>query len=385
MRRAYAAMLGRTGDWRRDDVTVQGRSLRSYRLRGEHGGEVRQVFVGLHDGRPDGAQSQSLQRLYTRRSQRITAYEGGAGYDERRVVGTVRALLRTARAQRVVTLDPDVASFGYTTHSRGTDHSDHAVTARYVREAAFGSGVPVTYFRGYAMSPLPANLTPPQVRGKDHVARWYVALRRCDSTRDCRQVPVFRGGLRHDWSLWVRREYPRRTEAAPAPGAVQAEVGRVTRTRPSPARQCLAAPGGGRGAARLAGCDGGGAQRWQLRRDRTLRPRAQPGSCLTASGGRARLLPCREARSTGERSTGEGRAGAQWRAAPWKGPNGRAAHGKHRLWRLADGGGHCLFQDDRNLPRPGTSFREPAPAHPRLTVVSCQQAVRAGLFWRVGR
>ncbi|MFI6284556.1 ricin-type beta-trefoil lectin domain protein [Streptomyces sp. NPDC051018] len=360
---AYAETAEAANRWDRADVRVDGVTVRSYRLadRGRTT-DVRLTFLDLHDGLPNGSQANSLLRLFEGSRPSITAFRGDARYTEPRLLATLAALVGLSRAERILTLDHDNASFAFAL-SGGVDHSDHGIGARYLRRTGYALGVPVTAYLGYTMSQLPANLTPGQEAEKNEVARWYIASRECHGTGICTMPTPYEGPLQRDWSLWVRRQY-RQIHRDPRPGEIIGDIGRTTHATGADPAQCLdagtAAPDA---SVRIHGCDGSGSQRWDLSHDGTIRPRSGPSLCLTAVGKAAALRPC-----------ATGVPDQTWVREPW-----RAATWKRTAWRLQGAGRRCLFQDDRDLPADWDARNRTSP---RLTLSDCGTTPRPELYWR---
>ncbi|MEV7086134.1 ricin-type beta-trefoil lectin domain protein [Streptomyces sp. NPDC093085] len=327
IRAAYAKMAGTKDTWSRDDTVRAGRRLLSYALTERP--DIRLTFLRLPDGLPRGGGTttyhhQSLLRLFRGDITTLRPVDGTRPYTESALLATLTRLIegertvgkRTVRketgrerAVHVRTLDYDNSSFG----QRGSrtaghsDHSDHAVAARYFRKAAHAATdpPPVTPYLGYTLSLLPANLTPEQTAEKGAVFAAYYRHTGC-VPRECPAVLPYGGGYRN----WVHKEY-RRTSRAPRPGEIMSAIAttRAARTvelcltargntaatapcagtraqswtytggtlRPAAGGRCLTAPYGGTAAPALAPCDGSPAQRW------THDPRgrfAAAGACL---------------------------------------------------------------------------------------------------------
>ncbi|WP_335933068.1 ricin-type beta-trefoil lectin domain protein [Streptomyces sp. PTD5-9] len=366
VRAAYAFMAGADDDWKQSDVRAGDVRVRSFVLAGRSpDSEVRLSFLGLHDGLPHGQEADSVLRLFDGSRHSVRGFLGGEGYTERRLLDTVSALVRHGRAERVLTMDHDNASFAFGLGG-GVDHSDHGITARYFRRVGYALGVPVTSYLGYRMSALDANLAPARAAAKERVARWYVARRRCRVTGGCAEAPPYRGPLQEDWKLWVHRQYER-VHRSPGPGEILGDIGRTTYAAgPDPA-QCLDAAGGSSGTreVRLHACDGSPAQRWRTRADGTIGLRQDPDSCLTAAGEGAVLEPCRA-----------GRADQRWTRVPWWNPTW-----KRTAWRIEGADHRCLYQDDRELPARWNDRDRPSP---RLIRADCVPPARPEQYWRFG-
>ncbi|MEU9850354.1 ricin-type beta-trefoil lectin domain protein [Streptomyces sp. NPDC047985] len=367
VRAAYASMAGAADGWKRSDVRAGGIRVRSFLLAGRPPGTaIRLTFLDLHDGLPHGQEAESVLRLFDGSRRSVRGFPDGPGFTEERLVTTLRTLARTTRAERILTMDHDNASFAFGLGG-GVDHSDHGVAARYFRRVGYALGVPVTSYLGYRMSALGANLTPAQAAGKERVVRWYVARRRCHATGRCAQVPPYRGPLQEDWNLWIRRQYPQ-VHRSPGPGEVLGDIGRTTYAAgPDPAR-CLDAAGSRAGAraVRIRACDGSPAQRWRMRSDGTIGLWGETHSCLTAVGAGAALEPCRD-----------GAVNQEWTRVPW-----RSAPWKRMAWRIESAADHrCLYQDDRELPAHWDSRDR---SSPRLVRTDCTGPARPEQYWRWG-
>ncbi|MFI9626154.1 ricin-type beta-trefoil lectin domain protein [Streptomyces sp. NPDC052042] len=366
VRAAYEAMAGAVGGWKRSDVRVGEARVRSFLLAGrEAGAEIRLTFLDLHDGLPHGQEADSVLRLFDGSRHSVRGFPDGPDYTEERLATTLRTLVGTGRAERILTMDHDNASFAFGLGG-GVDHSDHGIAARYFRSAGYALGVPVTSYLGYRMSPLSANLTSAQTAEKERVVRWYVARRRCPATGGCAEVPPYLGPLQEDWNLWVRRQYTQ-AHRSPGPGEILGDIGRTTyASGPDPVR-CLDAAGNPARtrAVRIRACDGSPAQRWRMRPDGTIGLRDEPDSCLTAVGTGAALRPCRG-----------GAADQRWTRVPWQSPTWRRT-----AWRIEDADHRCLYQDDRRLPSRWDSRDH---ADPQLVRTDCTGPARPEQYWRWG-
>jgi LmbE family N-acetylglucosaminyl deacetylase len=364
VRAAYAEAAEADDRWTRADVTAAGVRVRAYRLADKsRDTDVRLMFLDLHDGLPRGVQAQSLRRLYDGDRSSVTAFRGGERYTEDRLLGVLTALARGSGAARVLTMDADDASFAFGLGG-GVDHSDHGVTARYLRRVGYALGMPVSTYLGYTMSPLKPNLGKAQAAEKDEVARWYIANRDCHALGSCRIVTPFKGRLRKDWALWVRRQYEQ-VHRDPRPGEILGDIGRTTYFTGRDPVQCLHAgvAGAHPDAVDIRGCDGSAPQKWDLAGDGTIVPRASEGSCLTALASSVGLAPC-----------AAGREDQHWRRVPW-----RSATWRRTAWRIEAGDGRCLYQDDRVLPARWDSRDAQSPA---LRLVPCGSTPRPELYWR---
>ncbi|MFD9722066.1 ricin-type beta-trefoil lectin domain protein [Streptomyces sp. NPDC059076] len=366
VRAAYAEMAEADNRWKRADVDAGGRRLRSYLLDDRsRTSNVRLTFLDLHDGLPQGKQKNSLLRLFRGDRRSIETFRGDGSYTEDQVLATVTTLVRQSRAERILTLDHDNASFAFGLGGK-VDHSDHGVGARYLRRVGYALGVPVSSYLGYTMSPLKANLSPGAVAEKDEVARWYIANRTCRATGTCANVTPFKGPLQKDWDLWIHRQY-QRTHRAPRPGEILGDIGRTTFSTGRDPEQCLHAATGPQntGAVGIRACDGSGAQKWDMGPDSTIRPRLDRGSCLTALPPAVGLQRCEH-----------GHPSQQWTREPW-----RSATWKRAAWRISGSGHRCLYQDDRRLP---ARWDDRDQQSPELRLSDCGTLPRPELYWRWG-
>ncbi|MFJ4770298.1 ricin-type beta-trefoil lectin domain protein [Streptomyces uncialis] len=360
VRAAYAEMAEADNRWKRADVRAGNHRVRSYLLDDRaRTADVRLTFLDLHDGLPQGDQPNSMLRLFRGDRRSIEAFRGGGSYTEEQLLAIVTALVRLSRAERILTLDHDNASFAFGLGG-GVDHSDHGIGARYVRRVGYALGVPVTSYLGYTMSSLKANLDAEQTAEKDETVRWYIANRECHGTGACAMPTPYRGPLAEDWAVWSRRQY-QQVHPAPRPGELVGDIGRTTRTTGRDPAQCLDAAAAD-GAVRLRGCDGARAQQWDSGRDGTVRPRADGSLCLTAATSGVGLTEC-----------GSGRPDQSWTRRPWT-----SATWKRTAWRLATSGRRCLFQDDRHLP---ADRKADGGTSPRLTLADCGTTARPELYW----
>ncbi|MFF2327333.1 MULTISPECIES: ricin-type beta-trefoil lectin domain protein [unclassified Streptomyces] len=366
VRSAYAVMADAADVWKQSDLQADGVRVRSFLLAGRaSGAAVRLTFLDLHDGLPRGQEADSVLKLFDGSKRSVNGFLGGVSYSEERLLGVLSALVRSSRAERLLTMDYDNASFAFGLGG-GVDHSDHGIAARYFRWTGYALGVPVTSYLAYTMSTLKVNLTPGQAAEKTDVARWYIAKRTCRATGRCANVPPYRGPLHKDWDLWVHRQYTQ-VHRTPRPGEVLGDIGRTTYATGRDPAQCLdAAEGSSAGRkVRIHRCDGSAAQQWAMRHNGTIGLRHEPDSCLTAIGQEVGLEPCH----------GDGPS-QKWTRVPWRSPTW-----KRTAWRIEDSGHRCLYQDDRELPARWDDRDRPSP---RLTLSDCSGPVRPEQYWEWG-
>ncbi|MGV9312912.1 ricin-type beta-trefoil lectin domain protein [Streptomyces sp. NPDC003691] len=362
VRAAYAEMAEAANDWKRADVQADGVRVRSYLLADkDRDTDVRLTFLDLHDGLPRGGSPNSLLKLFVGSRSSIEPFQGGSGsYTESELLATVSALVRLSGAERILTMDHDNASFAFGLGG-GVDHSDHGITARYLRKVGYALGIPVSSYLGYTMSPLKPNLNAAESAEKDEVARWYIANRECRATGTCANVAPFKGPLKKDWSLWIHRQY-QQSPRAPRTGELLGDIGRTTYFTGRSPEQCLHADAD---KVDIRACDGSAEQKWDLGHDKTIRPRSDRGSCLTASEESARLTSCRP-----------GDPDQRWTRVPWQ-----STTWKRTAWQISGSGNRCLYQDDRELPaRWDARDRQ----NPQLKLSACGQQPMPELYWRWG-
>ncbi|WP_181794643.1 ricin-type beta-trefoil lectin domain protein [Streptomyces sp. WELS2] len=282
---AYAAMAGSGQHTVTKTITVNNHHITSFSLRERP--EIRLTFFRLPDGLPTGKGSsryrhESLLRLFRGQISGITTVDSSTRYTERSLIATITALAKRWKTERIRTLDFDNASFGHT-RTRGADHSDHGVTARYFRMAGFPLHLRggIIAYRGYPMALLPDNLAPARVRAKQRIFETYLHTVSCVPPR-CNASPSITPAYRN----WMHRQYPRPRQRA-RPGAIVSQTGG--------ADLCLEVannlPGTAEGAVRTARCNGGAQQSWhKLRAGRWQSGKAH-GGCLTAAPS-PRVSPC---------------------------------------------------------------------------------------------
>ncbi|MEU2134737.1 ricin-type beta-trefoil lectin domain protein [Streptomyces sp. NPDC018352] len=364
VRAAYAEMAEATNRWERSDVQADGVRVRSYQLADDaRDTDVRLTFLDLHDGLPHGQEANSLLRLFDRDKKSIEPFQSTASYTEDRLLAVVSALVRLSRAERILTMDHDNASFAFGLGG-GVDHADHGVGARYFRRVGYALGVPVSAYLGYTMSPLAPNLTPGASAEKDDVARWYLASRKCRATGTCANVTAYKGPLQKDWSLWIQRQY-QQTPRSPRAGEILGDIGRTTYFTGREPSQCLHATTGpsNTGTADIRGCDGSAAQKWDMRKDGTIRPRLDRESCLTANPSAVGLERCED-----------GRGSQRWTREPWQ-----SSTWKRNAWRIVSSDHRCLFQDDREFP---ARWNDRDRQNPELELSDCGTQPQPELYWR---
>ncbi|MFI8281373.1 PIG-L family deacetylase [Streptomyces sp. NPDC085929] len=324
LRAAYARMAGAANHWFRADLTVRGRDLVSYVLAGRP--DVRLVFLRLPDGFPRGVGSpryarQSLLKLFRGQSPAMRPVDGTRPYTEAELTSVLSGVLTLRKAEHVLTLDYDSATFGVGPVDPA-DHSDHEITGRLFRRAAFLSPArpAVTPYVGYGLPLLPPNLTPRQQRDKKAVYETYAAYAGC-ITLPCPP----RITLSRSYRQWMEREHSR-MHRRPTPGEVMSVIGR-TAERVAVERCLTLGVGRPAGAVTTEDCDGSPAQQWAFV-DGAIKAAGSDG-CLTAALG---VASC------------NGSSGQTW----WRDADGRIGSGER-----------CLHQDDL------------AELAPRLTLQAC--------------
>ncbi|MFG2986434.1 ricin-type beta-trefoil lectin domain protein [Streptomyces sp. NPDC048258] len=331
---SYAKMAGVPNRWRRSDLTVRSRRLVSSVLSDRP--DVRLVFIRLPDGFPTGTGStryseQSLLKLFRGQITTIKPVDGTQPYTKEELTSVISAVVSLRKAERVLTLDYDSATFGVGP-PKPADHSDHEIAGRFFRKAAFRTPArpAVAPYVGYGLPLLPANLTPAQQHDKEAVYDAYLAYGGC-FTLPC---PA-RFTLSHTFRRWIEREH-RRTHRQPRPGEIMSAIGHTNST--VTVERCLERdvrrPADG--PVTTGDCDGRPAQRWTFASG-TIRS-AVSGACLTASP-KVRVSPCNGSR-----------------AQTW--------------WRDADGrvgsGDRCLHQDDLAMLNPRLALAPCSPYQPEL-------------------
>ncbi|WTR54361.1 PIG-L family deacetylase [Streptomyces sp. NBC_00122] len=331
---SYAKMAGVPNRWHRSDLTVRGRRVVSSVLSDRP--DVRLVFFRLPDGFATGTGStrysgQSLLKLFRGQITTIAPVDGTRSYTKEELTSVISAVVSSRKAERVLTLDYDSATFGVGP-AHHADHSDHEMAGRFFRKAAFlAPARPVVApYVGYGLPLLPADLTPAQRRDKKAVYDAYLARAGCFT------LPCPAGStLSQSFRRWIEREH-RRTHRRPGPGEIMSAIGHADST--VAVKRCLERdvrrPAGG--PVTTADCDGGPAQRWTFASG-TIRSAAS-GACLTASP-KISVSPC------------DGAPAQTW-------------------WRDADGrigsGGRCLHQDDLALLNPRLTLAPCSPYQPEL-------------------
>ncbi|MFK0050394.1 ricin-type beta-trefoil lectin domain protein [Streptomyces sp. NPDC090741] len=365
VRKAYAEMAGVENKWMLEQVTADGRRLRSFRLAGRGAGsDVRLTFVGLYDGRPHGLEPESLLRLFDGNRKAITPAQGGRSYSEEQLLSVLSSLARLAQAERILTLDHDNASFAAGMGGR-VDHSDHGITARYFRQVAYRTGIPLTSYLGYTMARLKRNLTPAQESGKENIVRWYIAYSECPRENVCGPKGIYKGAFPGTYRHWVQRQYTQ-THRAPRPGEIMGDIGRTTMFGTRAPEQCLDVKGASwtAGLVQIADCNGSDTQKWDAGNDGTIRTRLNGNYCLTASGRDVKVEACQVAR-----------AEQKWQRVPWE-----SATWKRTAWKIVGARNRCLYQNDRSLPR----WNRNEWKNPRLGLAGCDRPVQPELYWQWG-
>ncbi|MFD7085506.1 ricin-type beta-trefoil lectin domain protein [Streptomyces sp. NPDC059918] len=335
LRAAYARMAGAPNRWFRADLTVRGRDLVSYVLAGRP--DVRLVFLRLPDGFPTGVGSpryarQSLLKLFRGQAATIRPVDGTGPYTEDGLTAALSEVLALRKAERVLTLDYDSSTLGVGPPNPA-DHSDHEITGRLFRRAAFRSPArpAVASYVGYGLPLLPPNLTSRQRRDKQAVYEAYAAYTGC-LTLPCPS----RVALSPTYQKWMEREH-RRMHRQPRPGEVVSAIGRTTE-RIAVERCLMRGAGPPTAAVTTQDCDGSLGQQWTFTGG-TIKA-VGSDSCLTAA---LRVATC------------DGSSGQTW----WRDADGRIGSGRR-----------CLHQDDL------------AETAPRLTLQACfPYAPELRWFW----
>ncbi|MFV5998173.1 PIG-L family deacetylase [Streptomyces sp. NPDC056231] len=363
VRAAYAELAGAPDRWTEDSTRVNGRSIRSFTLESSSQSPVKLVFLGLHDGLPHGQESESMLKLFLATRKQIQLFQSMESYTEDQLLRTLSDLARQERAQRILTLDYDNASFAFGLRGK-VDHSDHGIGARYFRKVGYLSGIPVESYLGYTMSSLEPNLPPEQVAEKEAAVRRYIAHANCHSKKSCALADTYTGPLPLDDSDWIHRQY-QQEHRNPRLGEIIGDIGRTTEFSSRDPEQCLEAVNTQPkyDAVRINSCNGTGAQKWEIRDDGTIRTGFYRGYCLTELTSSAGLAPC-------DASHPE----QKWTPQPWK-----SATWKRTAWRIAGEKGMCLYQDDRSLP---SHWDSTTAQHPRLGLASCNKQPEPELYWR---
>ncbi|MFJ2181439.1 ricin-type beta-trefoil lectin domain protein [Streptomyces anulatus] len=333
--RAYARMVPAAENWALAPLQLGPDRIPSYTPR-SGGGDIRLTFLRLPDGLPMGDGSvlnrhQSLLRLFRGENTSMDAVDSSRSYDEKRLVATLSWIMEQWQADEVLTLDYDNVKFGGPS-KKEADHSDHGISARYFRSAAYAlrARPRISPYLGYLISSLPANLDAGQRRAKSTALVAYVDTAKCSPLRCPRPESVI-----DTYRNWLAREY-RRRHRAPKAGEIVSDIGRARAHEAT--ELCLDARAAS--AVSTRPCDGSLPQTWEFTPDRTIRSTGVR-KCLTSGPG-VGLATC----------------------------SGR----KEQVWRrdgkgLLKAAGGCLTQDDM------------ARAAPRLRMSACDP-YRPEVVWR---
>jgi hypothetical protein len=291
---AYAQLAGiRIGRsipsaWTNSDLTVDGHRIHSTHLDSGTGRpDIQLVFLRLPDGFPTGTGSktyryQSLLKLFQHRIPRIRSVDRTSTYTESALVSTLTELIEGFRATSVQTLDYANTVLGYSEDlSVAIDHSDHDVTARYIRIATLAARsrrpkLTLSAYQGYGISTRPVNLSKRTIAGKTAIFKNY-------DVHDDKGATTCRGvyctpnkPLAHDYANWLRRNYLRPTPN-PKPGTLVSWIGSTKRSY-ADASLCIARAT--RGHVVTAHCTAGAAsQQWRLTNNGAIRS-ATGTTCL---------------------------------------------------------------------------------------------------------
>ncbi|MFE6844689.1 ricin-type beta-trefoil lectin domain protein [Streptomyces sp. NPDC057686] len=334
LRSAYARMAGVPNHWRRADLTVRGRDLVSFVLNGRP--DIRLVFLRLPDGFSKGAGSpqyaqQSLLKLFRGQIATMRPVDGTRSYTHAQLTSVLTSVLTLRNAERVLTQDYDSATFGVGP-PHPADHSDHEMTGRIFRSAAFASPArpAVTPYVGYGLPLLPPNLTARQQSDKKAAYYAYAAHAGCVAL-PCSS----RFTLSRSFRLWMEREH-RRVHRQPRPGEIMSAIGRTAAR--TAVERCLARSVGQATdhTVTTEDCDGSHGQRWTF--DGATVRAAGTHACLTAAP-RLGLASC------------DGSDDQTW----WRDADGRIGSGTR-----------CLHQDDLAELAPRLSVQPCGPYRPQV-------------------
>ncbi|MFH8612126.1 hypothetical protein ACH4D5_32050 [Streptomyces sp. NPDC018029] len=336
VQQAYSALAGRPmrpgapSPWKVSPVRAGGRTLHSVRLdNGPLRPDIRLVFLRLPDGgwSREAARRRSLLALFQSRIRSLAAVDGSARYTEPALISTLAALVERFRPCEVRTLDfanTALKSSG----KEWADHSDHAVTGRYLRLATLrarpAERTPrLTAYEGYGSALRPPNLGAVLTARKTAVFEHYYIHdeRRVSDCPGPYCAPTRRAAGRY--VRWLERRYARRAPD-PRPGTVVSWIGSTAAGFTAP-ELCLTAD---RGDVRTAPCAGTVHQVWRLvEGDLRTGGGGEGGGgrrCARVRGGTVVLAPCAG-------------GSARWAVTRWG--------------QLRTGGG-CLTQDDLLRPQP---------------------------------
>ncbi|MGD9735687.1 MAG: PIG-L family deacetylase [Solirubrobacterales bacterium] len=227
---AYAEMAGVADVWQGSTVELAGHQIHKETLVGRPGVSI--LYLRLPDGGVNGEGfamygDQSLRKLWRGGNGEgaptigeIEADDGSARYTYSELIATLAAAIQSSASHQVLTQN-------YLAPQVGPDHSDHAVTGRFVKAAAealpgsFG-GNRLVAFEGYevALEPKkPANVFGSLLEAKESAFAAYVPHdSACGVDEDCGAEP---------YPAWLHRQYvsAERTKGVVANAGLEQTVG----------------------------------------------------------------------------------------------------------------------------------------------------------------
>lgn len=269
IRAAYAAMASSPDQWDEDRLTLSGRGLIRFTLRGRPG--VRAVFLRLPDGNGDGGGfggRGSLQQLWSGARAKLDPLDGSMAYSRQQLVDLLGSAMASLRPDTVHTLD---SSNLYAPHVAGGDHSDHVHAARFAFAADLSYTSPhgLELHRGYNIEADIDNLHLSESNQKWAIFAAYAPFDMCFGATDMAAcLANVRAG---SYGRWCERELVLRR----ASGLRASLIG--------PAESCLSAAPTRGAAVEVRACDDGSRQVWEVLPDGHVR--GPGGFCLRPKGG----------------------------------------------------------------------------------------------------
>ncbi len=204
---AYDSMLGKAGEsWNEQIIKLPGGQLATI-ANPSGNNKITLVFLHIPDGnlRGNGFNStshQSLEKLYTGKIQTIETVDKTSSYTSAQLVQTLISFMQTFQPNLIRSQSSNAGTANH-------DHSDHINVARFTTLAykAYIKQHPktlpsITYYRGYPIRGLPANIT-----NKDDISaktKAFTAYGAFDGA-SCRKIMFCY--TQAIYGLYLRREY----------------------------------------------------------------------------------------------------------------------------------------------------------------------------------
>jgi LmbE family N-acetylglucosaminyl deacetylase len=208
---AYDSMLGHGASlWLERYVSVNNHEyIKMASPRGNP--SITLIFVGLPDGNIPGTgfpstHNQSLAKLQSGAISKMNTVDKQSSYTKTDLTNLLVSLMKYFRPDEVDTQTPVGMS------PLRVDHSDHMTTGQFTGAAfaAYGQNIPLTYYTGYPIDQLTANVSGQDLADKSAAFYAYTV----HDSNVC-QTPAKCAG--NDYSLWLERQYTYTPGMTPIP------------------------------------------------------------------------------------------------------------------------------------------------------------------------